>query len=199
MIPSRFRTLLLLLSALAAACSSTPASPAPTLQPTTTVTQPTATPEPTAPPTQSPSSTLDAPPSGGPSVGPETAPPSLPAGPLADALGPQLDQALAEQATQWKVPGLTATIHFPDGSTWTGANGLADPTRDVAAEPDTTFVVGSITKTFVTAAIMQLADEGKLSIDDPLSNWLPDYPNAENITLRMLLGHTSGLYDYFNH
>jgi len=123
----------------------------------------------------------------------------LPAGPLADALGPQLDQVLAEQMAAMKIPGLTATIRFPDGSTWNGASGMADPTRNIAVAPDTTFVVGSITKTFVTAAIMQLADEGKLSLDDPLSKFKPDYPNAENITLRMLLGHTSGLYDYFNH
>jgi D-alanyl-D-alanine carboxypeptidase len=60
-------------------------------------------------------------------------------------------------------------------------------------------VVGSITKTFVTAALMQLADEGKLTIDDPLSNWLPDFPRADQITLRQLLGHTSGVYNYFEH
>ena len=58
-------------------------------------------------------------------------------------------------------------------------------------------MVGSISKTFVTAAIMQLADEGKLSIDDPLAKWMPDYPDAQNITIRQLLHHTSGIYDYF--
>jgi len=64
---------------------------------------------------------------------------------------------------------------------------------------ETTFVVGSITKTFVTAALMQLQEDGVLSIDDPLSNWLPDYPNAQNITLAHLASHTSGLFDYFAH
>ncbi len=66
-----------------------------------------------------------------------------------------------------------------------------------AATPDTLYSVGSITKTFITAAIMQLAQDGSLSIDDPLANWLPDFPNAAQITLRELLGHTSGVYDFF--
>jgi len=203
MISARFRALLLLLVAIVAACSGNPSTPPPTvistLPPLPSDTEQPATAEPTQP-GGSPSTTdVPASPEASPTAGPPTAPPSLPAGPLADALGPQLDQVLADQQAQNKIPGLTATIRFPDGSTWNGAAGLADPTRNILAAPHTTFVVGSITKTFVTAAIMQLADEGKLSIDDPLSKWKPDYPNAENITLRMLLGHTSGLYDYFNH
>ena len=67
------------------------------------------------------------------------------------------------------------------------------------ATGDTPFVIGSITKTFIAAAVMQLADEGRLAIDDPLSNWLPDYPNAGQITLRELLHHTSGIYNYFEY
>jgi len=60
-------------------------------------------------------------------------------------------------------------------------------------------VVGSITKTFIAALILDLAEENLLSIDDPLATWLPDYPNAANITLRQLLSHTSGVFDYFKH
>ena len=193
------RTLILLLAAVVAACSSATPTPSPTAVSTPTATVAPSSAQPTL--SDGPNGTAatpDSPASPDPSatIGP---PPTLPGGPLAEALGPQLDQVLAQQAVDNKIPGLTATISFPDGSTWNGANGLGDPTRNIAVEPDTTFVVGSITKTFVTAAIMQLVDEGKLSLDDPLSKWKPDYPNGENITLRMLLGHTSGLYDYFNH
>jgi D-alanyl-D-alanine carboxypeptidase len=46
---------------------------------------------------------------------------------------------------------------------------------------------------------MQLAEEGKLSIDDPLADWLPDYPRATQITLRHLLSHTSGVFNHFEH
>jgi D-alanyl-D-alanine carboxypeptidase len=98
-----------------------------------------------------------------------------------------------------RIPGLSATIVFPDGSRWDVASGYADLDRERLAATDTTFVTGSITKTFVAAAAMQLKEEGLLSLDDPLSDSVPDYPNGQNITLRQLLSHTSGLYDYFQH
>ena len=125
--------------------------------------------------------------------------PTLPAGPLADALGPQLDQVLQQTLEQYRIPGQSATIVFPDGSRWNGAAGVSDVASETPVTPDTTFVSGSITKTFVAATIMQLQEEGLLSIDDPLSDYLPDYPNAENITLRQLLSHMSGLFNYFLH
>jgi D-alanyl-D-alanine carboxypeptidase len=59
------------------------------------------------------------------------------------------------------------------------------------------FSIASITKTFVTATIMQLVDEGTLSLDTRLSRFLPDYPRAKRITIRQLLAHTSGVFNYF--
>ena len=94
---------------------------------------------------------------------------------------------------------MTAAIIFPDGSRWSGAAGFADLGRELEVTPDTTFVVGSITKTFVATALMRLQEADVLSIEDRLSTWLPDYPNAENITLIQLMSHTSGLFDYFAH
>jgi D-alanyl-D-alanine carboxypeptidase len=125
--------------------------------------------------------------------------PTLPAGPLADALAVPLDQALQGQRELKRIPGLNAEVIFPDGSRWSGAGGLADVERELPVTPDTTFVVGSITKTFLAAAIMDLEEEGALSIDDLLSTWVPDYPNAGEITLAQLLSHTSGIFDYFQH
>ena len=197
MISTSLRTLTWLLVALVAACSAPSATPL-------------VTPADSAPPvaTQAPPSTATAAPTAttGPiptlsTTGPttDTPPPSLPAGPIAEALGPQLDQVLQEQLEQYRIPGQSATIIFPDGSRWNGAAGVADVDPGTAVTPDTTFVTGSITKTFVAATIMQLQEEGVLSIDDPLANWLPDYPNAENITLRQLLSHQSGLFNYFVH
>ena len=54
-----------------------------------------------------------------------------------------------------------------------------------------------MTKTFVAAAILQLVDEGKLKLEDPLAEWFPDFPSATDITVRELLSHTSGIYNYF--
>ncbi|HEY5521506.1 MAG TPA: serine hydrolase domain-containing protein [Candidatus Limnocylindrales bacterium] len=111
----------------------------------------------------------------------------------------KLQSILDEQRNLRHIPGIAAAMIFPDGSIWNAGSGYAQFNTDELATPKTPFVVASITKTFVTAAIMQLADEGKLSIDDPLSNWLPGYPNAVDITLRELLAHTSGVFNYLQY
>lgn len=66
-----------------------------------------------------------------------------------------------------------------------------------AARPTDRFRAGSITKSFVATVVLQLAAEGRLGLDDPLSRWLPgQLPNGDAITLRQLLSHTSGLAEY---
>ena len=61
------------------------------------------------------------------------------------------------------------------------------------------FRVGSITKSFIATVVLQLVGEGKLSLDDTVDRWLPGViPNGKTITLRQLLGHRSGLYDYLS-
>jgi CubicO group peptidase (beta-lactamase class C family) len=77
--------------------------------------------------------------------------------------------------------------------------GLADREKQIPATPQTRFRIGSVTKQFTAAAILHLAQEGKLSIDDPLSKYFPDYPGGNKITLRHLLTHTSGLHNYLAH
>jgi D-alanyl-D-alanine carboxypeptidase len=79
------------------------------------------------------------------------------------------------------------------------AVGLADlkPRRDL--EPGDEFRVGSTTKTFMAALVLQLVAEGRLALDDTVDRWLPDQvPNGSAITVRMLLDHSSGLPDYTN-
>lgn len=200
MTSKHLRALTWLLVALVAACSAPSATPIPSLQPT-------------APPSAGQSASGSAIPSVGPIPSlatPDASPtsgatptqtplPTLPAGPIADALATELDQSLREQLALYKIPGMTADIIFPDGSRWSGASGYADLGRELEATPDTTFVTGSITKTFVTAAVMQLQEEGVLSVDNPLAAWVPDFPNAEKISLAQLLSHTSGVFNYFEH
>jgi D-alanyl-D-alanine carboxypeptidase len=112
----------------------------------------------------------------------------------------QLQAVLDRVQSSYPVPGLQAAVIMPDGFTWTGASGRSEIGATArAATPETSFVVGSITKTFVATLVVQLASEGRLSLDDPLSRWLPRYPNAAAITIRELLNHTSGIYNYFEH
>ena len=56
--------------------------------------------------------------------------------------------------------------------------------------------IGSVTKTFVTTAILQLVDQGKVGLDDPISKYVPSVPNGDAVTLRQLAGMRSGLFDY---
>jgi CubicO group peptidase (beta-lactamase class C family) len=80
------------------------------------------------------------------------------------------------------------------------AYGLASMGFNVANRVDTKFNIGSMNKMFTAVAIMQLVEQGKLSLNEPIVKYLPDYPNnavASKVTIHHLLSHTSGLGDYF--
>ncbi|MBA3307239.1 MAG: beta-lactamase family protein [Chloroflexi bacterium] len=96
-------------------------------------------------------------------------------------------------------PGLSVAIRLPSGETWTGVSGLASLQPEEPMTTDTVFAVASISKTFLTALVLQLSDEGVLTLDDRLADFLPDFPRARRITLRQLLAHTSGVFNYFEH
>jgi D-alanyl-D-alanine carboxypeptidase len=80
------------------------------------------------------------------------------------------------------------------------AFGYADRETKIPNRKDTRFNLGSINKSFTRVAILQLEKQGKLSLDDPIKKFLPDYPNraaAEKVTIRHLLNMTSGIGDFF--
>lgn len=74
--------------------------------------------------------------------------------------------------------------------------GMADMEWNIPNSPQSKFRIGSITKQFTAAAILQLEEQGKLSIDDKLSKYIPGYPKGDSVTIRMLLNHTSGIANY---
>src|SRR5689334_23639037 len=75
--------------------------------------------------------------------------------------------------------------------------GFADLENDVPATPETVYRIGSVTKQFTSAAIMKLMEQGKLSLDDTLQKFLPNFPTQGNhVTVRHLLTHTSGIKSY---
>jgi CubicO group peptidase (beta-lactamase class C family) len=75
----------------------------------------------------------------------------------------------------------------------------ADRRAGIPNRPETRFNLGSINKIFTKVAIAQLAQQGKLALDDPLTRWLPDWPGASaaKITIAMLAGHRAGIGDIF--
>ena len=115
---------------------------------------------------------------------------------------PQLSDAL--QKTLEKVRGIlksdniSANLYISDRCFWEGAAGVTKQDPDVPVDSDMFFGFGSITKTFVAGIVLQLVEEKKLNLDDPLRKWLPQYPNIDaNLTVRQLLNHGSGLDDFF--
>lgn len=102
------------------------------------------------------------------------------------------------QATMRKPEAVGISVAVARGETivYERAHGFADLEFTVAADPESFFRIGSITKQYTAAALLKLAERGKLSIDDPLSRFLPDYPRGDELTLRHLLTHTGGVPNY---
>jgi len=74
--------------------------------------------------------------------------------------------------------------------------GYSDVEHCIPITPETKFRIGSITKQFTAAAILKLQESGKLSLDDKLSEFIPDYPRGDEVTIHHLLTHTSGIPSY---
>jgi D-alanyl-D-alanine carboxypeptidase len=92
-------------------------------------------------------------------------------------------------------PGAAILIAHGDRILVREARGMANLELGVPLAPDDVFRIASVTKTFTAAMIVKLAETGRLALDDPLALYLPDFPNAPNITLRQMLNHTSGISD----
>jgi CubicO group peptidase (beta-lactamase class C family) len=97
-----------------------------------------------------------------------------------------------EAQSAGRLPSLSAAVFRGGELVWTEAVGLGDVEQRIEATTDTQYAVASITKTFTSAAILQLRDEGKLDLEDPLSRHLPEAAHGTP-TLRRMLSHASGL------
>ena len=96
--------------------------------------------------------------------------------------------------------GVSAAIRVKENEQWIGASGMSDETAGEEIRPAMLFDIASAGKTFTAAVVLQLADEGKLSLDDPLHRWLPEYKHIDNTaTIRQLLNHTSGISHFTEH
>lgn len=96
------------------------------------------------------------------------------------------------------MPGIFAEVRDGD-EVWRGATGFADVSTQRPVSPDLRHRVGSITKTFTSAAVLQQVERGAVELDAPVARYLPRLVPAERgeaITIRMLLNHTSGLAEY---
>lgn len=108
-----------------------------------------------------------------------------------------LQSSLDTSVSAIGVPGATMTVIRADGATWVGVSGVSSVGNNTPMVPGLKFRVGSLTKTFTATVILQLVQEGHFSLDDSVESILPGViPNGSQISIRQLLNHTSGLFDY---
>jgi CubicO group peptidase (beta-lactamase class C family) len=109
----------------------------------------------------------------------------------------QVDTIVRETMAQHRIPGVALTVIQHGRRVKTGVYGFSNLELKTPVTSDTVFEIGSITKQFTAACILLLAQEGKLSVDDPISRYLTNTPPSwSKITLRHLLTHTSGVKTY---
>jgi D-alanyl-D-alanine carboxypeptidase len=113
-------------------------------------------------------------------------------------MGEELQASLDNAIANYGGKGVSLAVILPDGQTWVGTSGIS--TGSTPISPEMLFSIGSATKTFTSAVILQLADEGELTLEDSLFEWLPSFPNIDStITIRQLLNHTNGIYNLTEH
>ena len=127
----------------------------------------------------------------------DTLPAAAPAAALVDpALAARIDASVSRYYKPAD-PGATIIVMKDGRTVFRKAYGMADVAKRVPMTPDTVLRLGSITKQFTSTAILMLADEGKLSVSDDITRYLPAYPtHGKKITIEHLLTHTSGIVSY---
>jgi len=121
---------------------------------------------------------------------------SLPEIPFVRELDTAIEQVLAENGDHDL--GISAAMVLPGFNTWAGASGISHYGTPISE--DMLFDIGSVQKNFEAALVLLLAEEGVISLDDPISMYLPALPNVDSsITIRQLLNHTSGVFNVFEH
>jgi D-alanyl-D-alanine carboxypeptidase len=108
----------------------------------------------------------------------------------------KLQPLLQAQMQQLRIPGAMVYVDDPGQGSWTTALGMGNLATREPMQVNNYMRIGSLTKTFTTTVILQLVDQHKLRLDDPVGTYQPEVPNGAHITIRELLNMTSGLFSY---
>ncbi|MCX5192629.1 beta-lactamase family protein [Streptomyces sp. NBC_00249] len=135
---------------------------------------------------------------------PPPPPPSASAAPSPDtgfarltpAVAAQLDAAVRQVMRETKVPGVTVGLWAPGKGSYVKTFGVADKATGAPMGTGLHVRIGSETKTFTVTALLQLVDQKKTGLDDPVGKYVKGVPNGDRITLRQLAGMRSGLFNY---
>lgn len=113
------------------------------------------------------------------------------------ALAQRLDSIASAPVKAGNVAGMAVAVVKGRDTLLMKGYGFADLENQVPATPQTVFRIGSVTKQFTSAAVMQLVEQGKVSLDDDMSKYIPKYPTrGKKISVRTLMNHTSGIPSY---
>ncbi|MEV7525122.1 serine hydrolase domain-containing protein [Streptomyces sp. NPDC091371] len=115
---------------------------------------------------------------------------------LTPAVAARLDAAIQKVLRETQVPGVVVGLWAPGKGSYVRTFGVADKATGAPMETDFNFRIGSETKTFTVTALLELVDQGKLALDDPIGKYIEGVPNGDRITLRFLAGMRSGLFNY---
>jgi CubicO group peptidase (beta-lactamase class C family) len=112
---------------------------------------------------------------------------------------PAIDRLFRAYATDKKIPGMVWGVVIDGQLAHTGSFGVRDRASRAPVTPDTAFRIASMTKSFTALAVLKLRDEGRLSLEDPVSRWIPAFARMERptrdtppLTIRQLLSHSAG-------
>ncbi|MDO5754011.1 serine hydrolase [Arthrobacter sp.] len=128
----------------------------------------------------------------------EASRPAAPEGDLPEAFQSELQAALESVMAKYAVPGAAAGVWMPGEGSWTAAAGLANIDGDIPVTTDMVWPIRSITKSYTVTLILQLADEGKLSLGDTLNKYVDGVTDGDQITVLELANMSSGNADYVN-
>ncbi|MEV6399414.1 serine hydrolase domain-containing protein [Streptomyces sp. NPDC051907] len=108
----------------------------------------------------------------------------------------QIEQSVQQVMREANVPGVTVGIWTPDKGRYIESFGVADKSTGEEMSPDLFLRIGSESKTFTVTSLLELVDQNKVGLDDPIGKYIDGVPNGDEITLRQLAGMRSGLFNY---
>ncbi len=114
-------------------------------------------------------------------------------------LNNQLQQVISQQREKNHINAISLSVRLPTQKTSKNyVVGTISKKSKMPITSNSLFQVGSITKNFTAVLILKLVASGKMNLDEPIGKFFPEYPKWNNITVRQLLNHTSGIYDYID-
>jgi CubicO group peptidase (beta-lactamase class C family) len=109
----------------------------------------------------------------------------------------QIDKTVSQALAKTLAPSASIAVVVQGKIAYVRTYGDAQLSPEVLAKPTMRYAIGSVSKQFTAAAVLMLAEDDRLSLDEPISRWYPKVTDANRITLRQLLSHTSGIADFW--